>query len=162
MPSFDIVSEAEPHEIQNAYDQAVRELAQRFDFRGTDASLSRTDKGFELSANSEDRVNAAYDVLVDKFVKRKVSLKFLDKKDAQPAGGQTFRMVVELKKGVDKENAKKIVQIIKDDKSLKVTPSIQGEAVRVTGKKKDDLQAVMAALRAKDLSIEVSFNNFRD
>jgi uncharacterized protein YajQ (UPF0234 family) len=162
MPSFDVVSEANPHEVQNAFEQAVRELSQRFDFRGTDASLSRTEKGFELNANSEDRVKAVYDVLLDKFAKRKLSLKFLDKKDPLPAGGQTWRMIVELKKGVDKDNAKKIVQIIKDDKSLKVTPAIQGEAVRVTGKKRDDLQAVMAALRIQDLPIEVSFDNFRD
>lgn len=162
MPSFDIVSEAESHEVQNAYDQALRELAQRFDFRGTDASLTRTDKGFELVANSEDRVKAAADVLVDKFVKRKLSLKFLEMKDPTPAGGQTFRMIVELKKGIDKENAKKVIQVIKDDKSLKVTPAIQGEAVRVTGKKRDDLQAVMAMLRAKDFEIELSFDNFRE
>lgn len=162
MPSFDVVSEADPHEVQNAFDQAERELAQRYDFRGTDTKLSRSDKGFDLSANSEDRVKAAYEVLVDKFLKRKLSLKFLDKKDPVPAGGQTFKMSVELKKGVDKENAKKIVQLIKDDKALKVTPAIQGEAVRVTGKKKDDLQAVMAMLRTQDLPIEVSFDNFRD
>lgn len=162
MPSFDVVSEANEHEVQNAFDQAVRELAQRFDFRGTEASLTRVEKGFELKANSEDRVNAAYDVLIDKFLKRKLSLKFLDKKEALPAGGQMFRITVDLKKGVDKENAKKIVQAIKDDKALKVTPAIQGEAVRVTGKKKDDLQAVMASLRAKEFPIELSFNNFRD
>jgi uncharacterized protein YajQ (UPF0234 family) len=162
MPSFDVVSEADQHEVQNAFDQAVRELAQRFDFRGTGASLERTDKGFELTANSEDRVKAASEVLEDKFLKRKLSLKFLDKKDPVPAGGQIFKIMIELKKGVDKDNAKKIVQIIKDDKALKVTPAIQGEAVRVTGKKKDDLQAVMAKLRSTDLPIEVSFDNFRD
>lgn len=162
MPSFDVVSEASPHEVQNAFDQAVRELSQRFDFRGTNVELKRTEKGFEISANGEDRVNAAYDVLVDKFLKRKVSLKFLDKKDPAPAGGQSFRMIIELKKGIDKENAKKMVQTIKDDKSLKVTPAIQGEAVRVTGKKKDDLQAVIAMLRAKEFPIEISFDNFRD
>lgn len=162
MPSFDVVSEANLHEVQNAFDQAERELGQRFDFRGTDAKLERTDKGFVLTANSEERTNAAYEVLTDKFIKRKLSLKFLDKKDAAPAGGQSWRMVVELKQGVDKDNAKKIVQLIKDDKTLKVTPAIQGEAVRVTGKKRDDLQEVIAMLRGKDLPIELSFNNFRD
>jgi len=162
MPSFDVVSEAEAHEIQNAFDQTERELVQRYDFRGTGVELNRTEKGFSIVANSKDRVDAAYEVLTDKFVKRKVSLKFLDKKEAQPAGGQTWKMVIELKKGIDKDNAKKIVQMIKDDKSLKVTPAIQGDAVRVTGKKRDDLQEVIAMLRAKDLSIELSFNNFRD
>lgn len=162
MPSFDIVSEINPHEMQNAFDQTVRELEQRYDFRGTDTSVKKTDKGFELTANSEDRVNAAFEVLTDKFVKRKLSLKFLDKKDAQPAGGQTWRMVVEIKKGIDKDNAKKIVQHIKDSKSLKVQPSIQGDAVRVSGKKKDDLQEAIAMLRALSLPLELSFNNFRD
>lgn len=162
MPSFDIVSEANAHEVQNAFDQAVRELTQRFDFRGTDATLKRTENGFELTANSEDRVKAVYEVLIDKFLKRKLSLKFLDKKDPLPAGGQNYRMIVDLKKGVDKDNAKKIVQAIKDEKSLKVTPAIQGEAVRVTGKKRDDLQAAISLLRAKEFPIELSFDNFRE
>ncbi len=162
MPSFDIVSEANSHEVQNAVDQTERELAQRYDFRDTNVELSRSDKGFTLLANSEDRVKAAYDVLMDKFVKRKLSLKFLDNKDAQPAGGLMWRMDVTLKKGVDKDNAKQIVQTIKEDKSLKVQAAIQGDSVRVTGKKKDDLQAVMAMLRAKDFPLELSFDNFRD
>jgi uncharacterized protein YajQ (UPF0234 family) len=162
MPSFDIVSEAEAHEVQNAYDQCAREIKQRYDFQGTGADIERTGEGFRLKANSEDRVKAIAQVLEDKFVKRKLSLKFLDKKDAKPAGGQQFTMDIALKKGVDKENAKKIVQLIKDNKSLKVTPAIQGDAVRVTGKKRDDLQAVIAMLRGQDLSIVLSFNNFRD
>ena len=162
MPSFDVVSEAEAHEIQNAFDQTERELVQRYDFRGTGVELNRTEKGFSIVANSKDRVDAAYEVLTDKFVKRKVSLKFLDKKEAQPAGGQTWKMVIELKKGIDKDNAKKIVQMIKDDKSLKVTPAIQGDAVRVTGKKRDDLQEVMAMLREANLEQPLQYNNFRE
>lgn len=162
MPSFDVVSEVDDHEVTNAYDQAVRELRQRYDFQGTDAKIDRTDAGFKISANGEDRVTAAYQVLEDKFVKRKISLKFLDKKDPLPAGGQTFNMEVLLKKGIDKENAKKIVKFIKDDKKLKVTPAIQGEAVRVTGKKRDDLQAVIAMLKDKDLPVALAYNNFRD
>ena len=162
MPSFDIVSEVNSHEVQNAFDQADRELGQRFDFRGTGVKLERTEKGFSILANSEDRVNAAADVLKDKFIKRKLSLKFLDMKKADPAGGQNWRLNIDLKQGVDKDNAKKLVQIIKDDKNLKVTPSIQGESVRVTGKKKDDLQAVIAKLREQDFPLELSFNNFRD
>ncbi len=162
MPSFDVVSEVDDHEVTNAYDQAVRELRQRYDFQGTDANIERTDAGFKISANGEDRVIAAYQVLEDKFVKRKLSLKFLDKKDPQPAGGQTFNMEVLLKKGIDKENAKKIVKMIKDEKSLKVTPAIQGDAVRVTGKKRDDLQAVIAMLKDKDLPVALTYNNFRD
>ncbi len=162
MPSFDIVSEVDDHEVQNALDQVARELTQRFDFRGTGAKIERTTDGFRLGANSEERIKAAYEVLCDKFLKRKLSLKFLDAKEQEPAGGQAWKKGVLLKKGIDKENAKKIVQLIKGYKSLKVAPSIQGESVRVTGKKKDDLQAVMVMIKKKDLPIETSFDNFRD
>lgn len=162
MPSFDIMSEPDMHEVKNASDQVERELAQRFDFRGTSASIKPTDDGFELSANSEDRVKAIWEVLRDKFVKRKLSLKFLDAKDVHPAGGTTYKQSVLLKKGIDKDHAKNLVQLIKNEKSLKVTPAIQGDAVRVTGKKKDDLQEVMALLRTKDFPIELNFGNFRD
>lgn len=166
MPSFDVVSEPEMHEVQNAVDQAQREIKQRFDFRGTDASLERSGDGFKLIANSEERIKAIYEVLVDKFVKRKVSLKFLDQKAAQPAGGKMWNQQVLLKKGVDRDNARKIMDAIKKDKSLKVTPAIQGDAVRVTGKKRDDLQAVIQMLRqmeaADELDVHVSFDNFRD
>ncbi|MBH1989391.1 MAG: YajQ family cyclic di-GMP-binding protein [Myxococcaceae bacterium] len=161
MPSFDIVSEIDEHEVQNAFDQTERELAQRYDFKGTGVQLKRVDPGFQLSANSEERVKAAYEVLVDKFVKRKLSLKFLDKKEPAPAGGQTWRLDIHLKKGIDKENAKKLIQTL-NDSSLKVTSAIQGESVRVTGKKKDDLQAVIALMRSKDFAVELSFTNFRD
>src|SRR3989338_1193978 len=162
MPSFDIVSEIDSHELQNAFDQCERELGQLYDFRCTNVKITQTDKGFLIVASSDDRVKAAYEVLQDKFAKRKLSLKFLDKKEALPAGGQTWRLEVDLKKGIDKDNSKKLVQLIKDDKSLKVSPSIQGESVRVTSKKKDDLQEVMSILRNKDFQIELSFNNFRD
>lgn len=150
------------HEVKNATDQVTRELQQRFDFRGTNSELKTNDDGFELLANSEDRVKAIWEVLRDKFVKRKLSLKFLEEKEVLPAGGTMFKMTVNLKKGIDKEHAKSIVQLIKNEKSLKVTPAIQGDAVRVTGKKKDDLQDVMAVLRNKDFPIELSFGNFRD
>ncbi len=162
MPSFDVVSEVNLHEVQNAFDQTERELGQRFDFRGTGAEIERTEKGFTIIASSEDRVNAAAEVLKEKFIKRKLSLKFLDCKKAEPSGGQNWRMVIEMKQGIDKDNAKKVVQVIRDDKTLKVTPAIQGESVRVTGKKRDDLQEVIAMLREKEFPIELSFNNFRD
>lgn len=162
MPSFDIMSEPDMHEVKNASDQVERELAQRFDFRGTSAQIKTTDDGFELSANSEDRVKAIWEVLRDKFVKRKLSLKYLDAKEINPAGGTTFKQVVTLKKGIDKENAKTLVQLIKNEKNLKVTPSIQGDAVRVVSKKKDELQEVMAILRSKEFPLELSFGNYRD
>jgi cyclic-di-GMP-binding protein len=162
MPSFDILSEPDMHEVKNATDQAEREIEQRFDFRGTHSEIKTTEGGFELSAQSEDRVKAIWEVLRDKFVKRKLSLKFLEQKPVTPAGGSMYKMIVNLKKGIDKEQAKSIVQLIKNEKSLKVTPAIQGDAVRVTGKKKDDLQEVMAVLRKQDLPIELNFGNFRD
>lgn len=162
MPSFDLISEIDTHEVQNAFDQITRELGQRFDFRGTNAKLEKVNKGFVLTANSEDRVEAAYEVLLDKFVKRKLSLKFLDKKKTLPVGGQSWRLEIDLKKGIDKDTAKKLVEILKNEKRLKITPSIQGESVRVTAKKKDDLQDTMALLKTKDFPLELSFNNFRD
>lgn len=166
MPSFDVVSEPDQHEVQNALDQVQRELTQRYDFKGTAAAIEKTGDGFKLSANSEERVKAVYDVLVDKFVKRKLSLKFLDKKDPVPAGGQMWTQQVLLKKGIDKDNARKLVDAIKKDKSLKVTPSIQGDAVRVTGKKKDELQAVIQLMKRMDaedqVDVHLTFDNFRD
>jgi uncharacterized protein YajQ (UPF0234 family) len=166
MPSFDVVSEADMHEVQNALDQAGRELKQRFDFRGSNAAIERTDAGFKISANSEDRVKAAFEVLRDKLVRRKVSLKFVDPEDPKPAGGQNWAQVVNLKNGIDGKNAKSIVAMIKDNKKLKVTPSIQGDAVRVTGKKRDDLQAVIAMLKEKEgadeIAVALTYKNFRD
>jgi uncharacterized protein YajQ (UPF0234 family) len=162
MPSFDIMSEPDMHEVKNASDQVERELNQRFDFRGTGADIKTIENGFELSANSEDRIKAIFEVLRDKFVKRKLSLKFLDAKDITPAGGSTFKQTVLLKKGIDKDNAKSLVQIIKNEKALKVTPAIQGECVRVTGKKRDELQEVISLLKSKDFPLELTFGNFRD
>lgn len=164
MPSFDIVSQADKQEVANALDQCERELATRYDFKGTDTTITFKEKEseFEIKANSEERVKAAYEVLQEKFIKRKVSLKFLDAKDVAPAGGKMHRMVAILKNGLDKDLAKEIVKLIKDNKALKVTPAIQGESVRVTGKKKDDLQDVMAVMRTADLKLPVSFENFRD
>ena len=163
MSSFDIVSEADVHEVENAFNQALREIKQRYDFQGTGALVEKNDKGFSLLANSEEKVKAVQAVLIDKFVKRKISLKFLDSKEAQPAGGQNWRMSIDLKKGIDKENAKKIVKIIKEDKKLKVTPAIQDDLIRVTGKKLDDLQAVMGMLKEKkDIPLALDFTNFRN
>jgi len=166
MPSFDVVSSADKQEVDNAFNQCCKEIEQRFDFKGTETKVTfkdkEKDKTFEIEANSEDRVKAAYEILQDKFIKRKVSLKFLDAKPVAPAGGKKHRMTIALKQGLDKDLAKKIVLLIKDDKSLKVTTAIQGDSVRVTGKKKDDLQAAMAMLRTADLALPASFENFRD
>ena len=162
MPSFDVVSEPDMHEIQNAFDQAIREVRQRYDFQGTDANLEQLDDGFKATANSEERTKAIGAVLEDKFIKRKLSLKYLDTQEAQPAGGKMWLMNIKLKKGLDSANAKKIVAMIKNEKSLKVTPAIQGDLVRITGKKKDNLQGAMSMLREADLEVALSFKNFRD
>ena len=163
MPSFDIVSEIDSHELKNATDQVEREIQQRYDFKGTNSQLVvKDDDSYELIANSEDRVKAILDVFKEKLIKRKISLKFIEAKEASPKGGNLYGILVKIKKGIDKDQAKIIVQTIKDNKSLKVVPSIQGEAVRVTGKKRDDLQEVIQALKSKELAIELSFNNFRD
>lgn len=162
MPSFDIMSEPDAHEVKNAYDQTEREISQRFDFRGTKASIKTIENGFELSADSEDKVKAIFEVLRDKFVKRKLSLKFIEAKDITKAGGMSFKQTILLKKGIDKDNAKNLVQMIKNEKSLKIVPAIQGESVRVSGKKKDDLQEAIILIKTKDFPLELTFGNFRD
>ena len=162
MPSFDAVSELNMMEVENAYNQAVKELAQRFDFKGTSTTIER-DKAldFVIKANSEGRVEAALGVLMEKLAKRGVPMTGLDPQKVEPAGGAMQRQVVKLKKGLKVEDAKKIVAVIKDS-GLKLTAAIQGEAVRVTGKSRDDLQACMQAIRTADLGIPILFNNFRD
>jgi hypothetical protein len=161
MPSFDIVSELDMHEIDNALQQAQKEVGTRFDFRGTDTEIERTDDGIMVRANSEGRIEAALLVLKEKLAKRKVSQRSLDPQKIEPAAKGHFKLLVKLKKGISKEKAKDVVQFIKDGK-YKVQGSIQGEQVRVTGKKKDDLQEVIQAVRAKDFELDLQFTNFRD
>lgn len=163
MPSMDIVSKPDMHEVRNAVDQANKELKTRFDFKDTSATIDELEDGFKLTANSEDRVKAVADVLLDKFVKRKLSPHFLDRKDPVQSGAR-FTMTVALKKSLDQETAKKIVAIIKENKAWKVTPSIQGDKksgetkVRVEGKQIDDLQAVYRALLAKQEELKVALS----
>ena len=161
MPSFDIVSELDHHEVDNAVNQANRELAQRYDFKGTESSIEKTEEGLVIRSNSEGRLDAARDVLETKMVRRKVSLKSLDPQKAQPAGGSTWRQLIHLKEGIAKDKAKEIVKAIKDGK-LKVQGSIQGDVVRVTGKKRDDLQSCIAMLKEGDFDLPLKFKNFRD
>lgn len=161
MPSFDIVSELDLHEIENAVQQAQKEVGTRFDFRGTDTEIERTDDGILLRANSEGRIDAALLVLKEKLAKRKVSQRTLDPQKVEPAAKGHYKQLVKLKKGISKEKAKDVVQFIKDSK-LKVQSAIQGEQVRVTGKKKDDLQEVIQAVRGKDFDLDLQFTNFRD
>lgn len=161
MPSFDVVSKLDQHEIDNATNQASKEIAQRYDFKGAEATIEQTEEGIVIRANSEGRVEAARDVLESKMVRRQVSLKSLDPQQPQPAGGKMWRQLIKLKEGVSKEKAKDIVKTIKDSK-LKVQASIQGDAVRVSGKKRDDLQETIALLKQEDFDLPLQFVNFRD
>ena len=162
MPSFDIVSELNLMEVENAFNQTRKELAQRFDFKGTATDLERQQDGaILLKANSEGRAEAAYGVLLEKLAKRGVPLEGLDPQKLEPAAGGHVRQLVKLKKGIKQEDAKKIVALVKES-GLKVQASIQGEAVRITGKKKDDLQSAMQAVRDAALGIPIAFQNFRE
>lgn len=161
MPSFDVVSKLEHHEVDNAIDQARREITQRFDFKGTDADIEKTEEGIVIRANSEGRCTAAYEVLSEKMVKRKVSLKALEPGDPKPAGGSMFRMLIALKEGVDQDTARAIVKLLKESKT-KVQAAIQGDVVRVSHKKRDALQEAIALIKQQDLDRPLQFQNFRD
>jgi uncharacterized protein YajQ (UPF0234 family) len=161
MASFDIVSKVQRNEVDNAYNQAQKEISQRFDFKDTDTSLDKSDEAITVRSSSEERAKAALAVLQDKLVKRKVSLRFTDPGKPEPTGKGGARIVVKIKEGIEVEKARTIVQIIKESK-LRVQASMQESQVRVTGKNKDDLQAAIKAVRERDLGIELQFVNFRD
>jgi hypothetical protein len=161
VPSFDVVSKLDWSEVNNALNQAQREVAQRFDFKGTGASIEQNDQGFLITASAEDRVKAAYDVLQEKLVRRKVSLKHFDCGEPVPGPRSNFKLQVTVQEGIDSDKARRVVAHVKQTK-LKVQAAIQGDTVRITGKKKDDLQAAIANLRAQDFQIELQFDNFRD
>ncbi len=160
MPSFDIVSKVQRNEVDNALQQAQKEVAQRFDFKDTETSFESTTEAITVRSSSEERGKAAISVLQEKLVKRKVSLRFTETGKPETSG-KTTRIVMKIKEGISVEVGRKLVQIVKDSK-LKVQASIQDSQVRVTGKNKDDLQAVMQTVRAQDLGIELQFVNFRD
>jgi hypothetical protein len=160
MPSFDIVSKVQRNEIDNALQQAQKEVAQRFDFKDTETSYDSTPEAITVRSSSEERAKAAIGVLQEKLVKRKVSLRFTETGKPE-ISGKTARVVMKIKEGISVENGRKLVQIIKDAK-LKVQAAIQESQVRVTGKNKDDLQTVIQLVRAQDLGIELQFVNFRD
>jgi uncharacterized protein YajQ (UPF0234 family) len=162
MPSFDVVSELNMMEVENAYNQARKELAQRFDFKGTSTDLERQGDGAILvKANTEGRAEAAYAVLMEKLAKRGVPLEGLDPQQVEPGAGGHVKQLVKLKKGLKTEDAKKIVALVKET-GLKVQAAIQGEKVRITGKKRDDLQACMQKLRGAGLGFPLQFQNFAD
>jgi len=161
MPSFDVVSELDKHEVTNAVENAVKELDRRYDLKGK-GSFEFKDKELtvNLTAEAEFQLEAMIEILKLALVKRKIDVQCLEVKDAY-ASGKVMKQEAVLKEGIDKELAKKIVAHIKEAK-LKVQAAIQGEQVRVTGKKRDDLQEAIAALRAKEFGMPLQFNNFRD
>jgi uncharacterized protein YajQ (UPF0234 family) len=161
-PSFDIVSELNLQEVDNAINQAQKEIGTRYDFKNTAAAVefNRKDKELTLTADDESQLEAVRNVIIGRFVKRGVESKSMDPQKVEQATHKTVRQKVKLKEGIDKETSKAIQKQVKD-LGLKVQASIQGEALRVTGAKKDDLQAVIAHLRANPPEIPIQFNNFR-
>ncbi|KHK64124.1 MULTISPECIES: YajQ family cyclic di-GMP-binding protein [Pseudomonas] len=161
MPSFDVVSELDKHEVTNAVENAVKELDRRYDLKGKGSfEFKEKDLTVNLTAEADFQLEAMIEILKLALVKRKIDVQCLEVKDAY-ASGKVMKQEAVLKEGIDKELAKKIVAHIKDAK-LKVQAAIQGEQVRVTGKKRDDLQEAIAALRGKEFGMPLQFNNFRD
>ena len=159
--SFDVVSKIDRQEADNALNQASKEIAQRFDFRGTNASIAWAGElGITIKADTEDRAKAALDVFKDKLVKRSISLKALDAGEPK-ASGKQYVIASDLKQGIESDEAKKIAKLIRDEGPKGVQAQIQGDQLRVTGKKRDDLQAVIALLKGTDLGVALQFVNYR-
>ncbi len=159
--SFDIVSKINRQEVDNALNQAAKEISTRFDFRGVGASIAWSgDKAVEIRANSEERARAVLEVFREKLVRRSVSLKVLDAGDPRPSGKE-YRLDVALREGISQENAKKISKIIRDEGPKAVRAQVQGDELRVSAKKKDDLQAVISLLKGKDFDFALQFVNYR-
>jgi len=161
MPSFDVVSEADMIEVRNAVDQSNKEITTRFDFKGSDARVEQKEAELTAFADSEFQLSQVKDVLTNKLAKRKVDVRFLDEGKIEKIGGDKVKQVIKIKNGLETETSKKITKIIKESK-MKVQASIQGESVRVTGAKRDDLQGAMALLRKEVSDTPLEFNNFRD
>ncbi|CAN5627228.1 YajQ family cyclic di-GMP-binding protein [soil metagenome] len=162
MSSFDVVSEVDRQELKNAVDQAQREIGTRFDFKNTESSIEQKDLVLTLRTVSEDRLTALRLVLEEKLVKRSVSLKGVDYGKIEEATQNTVRQVVTIKVGIGADKAREINRMIKEKGPKGISSQTQGETVRVTGKKRDDLQAVIALLKGADLGIPLQFENFRD
>ena len=162
MPSFDVVSEVDRQELKNAVDQAQRELANRFDFKNTNSSIEQKDLILTIRTSSEDRLRALKLLLEEKFVKRQVSLKGIDWGKVEAASGESVRQVVTVKVGINSDKAREINKLIKEKGPKGVSSQTQGEQIRVTGKKRDDLQETMALLKSSDLEVPLQFENFRD
>ena len=162
MPTFDVVSEVDMQEVRNAVDQASREASTRFDFKGTDSTIELGADDITLHSATEDRLRALYQVLEEKLVRRQVSLKALEPGKVEEAAKGTARQRVAIKAGISADNAKRINKFIKDMNLKGVQSQTQGDQLRVSGKKRDDLQAVIQALKGEDFGIALQFTNFRD
>lgn len=161
MPSFDIVSKVDMQEVDNAVNQAVKEIGQRYDFKGSKSEVTLEKDAIRILADDDFRLKAIVDILQSKFIKRGISPKALQYGKTEPASGGMVRQIVTIQQGISKEKGKEVVAVIKDTK-LKVQGQIQDDQVRVTGKNRDDLQEVIRTLKGKDLGIELQFVNFRD
>lgn len=162
MPSFDAVLDPNLVEVRNAVDQTAKEIGTRFDFKGSSARVELKDKELTVYADSDFQIGQVMDILLAKLTKRSVDIRFLDRSaKIEKIGGDKVKQVIKIKNGIESEAAKKIVRIVKDSK-MKVQASIQGDAVRITGAKRDDLQAAMAMLRKEVADLPLEFNNFRD
>ncbi len=162
MPSFDVVSEVDRQELRNAIDQAQREIATRYDFKNTDSSIEQSELVLTLRTQSEDRLTALRTVIEEKLVKRGVSLKGLDYGKIEEATHNSVRQVLTIAVGISSDKAREINRMIKEKGPKGVSSQTQGDTVRVTGKKRDDLQTIIATLKGADLGIPLQFQNFRD
>jgi hypothetical protein len=162
MPTFDVVSELDMQEVRNAVDQAAREVATRFDFKGTDSTVELKEKTIELATESESRLTALTQVLEEKLVKRQVSLKALSYGKVEEASKGTVRQTVTLNSGISTEKGKEIGRFLKELGLKGVSHQIQGEQLRITGKKRDDLQTAIQAMKEHDFNVPLQFTNFRD
>jgi uncharacterized protein YajQ (UPF0234 family) len=159
-PSFDIVSKVDRQEVDNALNQTAKEIATRYDFKGTGASIAWSGESVAVKADTEERCAATLDVFKDKLVKRQISLKTLEAGEPQPSGKE-WRLTATVSEGISQDNAKKVAKIIRDEGPKGVQPQIQGDQMRVSAKKKDDLQAVIALVKGQDLDFAVQFTNYR-
>ena len=161
MPSFDVVSEVDTQELRNAIDQAVREVSTRFDLKGANAKVELQESVIKIEADNEFQLKQISPIIYNKLGKRDIDIRCLEKGKPEPRGQRAYQSIT-VKQGIDKEDAKKIVKMIKEMK-IKVQAAIQGEQVRITGKKRDDLQQAMSFIKASDqLEMALQFNNFRD
>ena len=161
MPSFDTVCDPDMVEVKNAVENSAKEIGTRFDFKGTSAAIELKDKEITLLGDAEFQLQQVEDILRNKMTKRNVDVRFLDKGSVQKIGGDKVKQVLKVRNGIESELAKKIQKFVKESK-LKLQASIQGDAVRISGAKKDDLQAAMALIRKEVADFPLSFNNFRD